>query len=66
MSHTLNLDAQFTTEKATTKKGGLKMAIVRFKAKRKAKKIMRSLNEAKKTHAGKNKAKTLDQFLTEL
>lgn len=66
MHHTLNINAPVSIEKEASKKGGLRMAFVKYKAKRKAKKIMGSLNEAEKAHAGKTKAKSLDEFLDEL
>jgi len=66
MAHTINIHPSVSIEKDSSKKGGLRMVIVKFKAKRKAKKIMRSLNEAEKAHAGKTNAKSLDDFLDEL
>lgn len=40
--------------------------IARFKAKRQARRIMRSLEEANKIHEGQKQSKTFDEFLDEL
>jgi hypothetical protein len=40
--------------------------VARFKAKRQARKIMRSLDEANQIHSGKKTAKSFDDFLNEL
>jgi hypothetical protein len=40
--------------------------VARFKAKRQARKIMRSLDEANQIHSGKRQAKSFDDFLCEL
>jgi hypothetical protein len=63
---------EFTKTQTTTQNthnhhySGWSGFIARYKAKRQARKIMRSLEEAHQIHAGKKQAKTFDDFLDEL
>jgi hypothetical protein len=73
-THTLDLDspvvksaAKTSVESSSVNKPNLfNKMIVKFKAKRQVKKVVRSLNEVKKIESGRKKAKSFDDFLKEL
>lgn len=67
MASTLHIKTTPTTQNTTNHHySGWRAFIARFKAKRQARRIMRSLDEAHQIHAEQKQAKSFDEFLDEL
>ncbi|GAA0561436.1 hypothetical protein GCM10009415_49320 [Chitinophaga japonensis] len=69
MAHAITLKPSYTrraeanTPPPTRRGGWIERCIVRFRAKKHAKKIMRTLHEIEEIHAGRKTAKSLEDFL---